>query len=113
MSNPRYSNGNLRRKYRARLKAMNAPCGICHGRLGDIHYDEPSDFNHPLSFVIDEVLPISRFREFGYDSKIEAAQDWGNVQAAHYICNARKGAKLQSEMKVKKNLTSFQSDGFW
>ena len=22
---------------------MNAPCGICHGRLGEIHYDEPSE----------------------------------------------------------------------
>ena len=52
--NPRYANGALRRKYRARLRAMGGECGICHGRLGPIHYDEPSDAAHPLSFVIDE-----------------------------------------------------------
>ena len=49
--NPRYKNGNLRRKHRARFKSMDAPCGICGGRLGPIHYDEPSDAQHPLSFV--------------------------------------------------------------
>ena len=62
MSNPRYSNGNLRRKYRARLKSIGAACGICSGRLGPIHYDEPSDSAHPLSFVIDEIRPVSRWR---------------------------------------------------
>ena len=90
MGNPRYTNGNLRRKHRARFKAMNAPCGICHGRFGPIHYDEPSDAQHPLSFVIDEIKPISRYKEYGYGSKEEAAQDWENLQAAHYCCNAAK-----------------------
>lgn len=70
---------------------MNAPCGIC-GR--PIHYDEPSDAKHPLSFVIDEVLPVSRWREFGYSSASAAAADWNNLQAAHYACNAAKGNKL-------------------
>ena len=94
MSNPRYSNGHLRRKYRARFKAMDAPCGICGGRFGPIHYDEPSDYMHPLSFVIDEIRPISRWREFGYDSPAAAARDWGNLQAAHWCCNAQKSNKL-------------------
>lgn len=53
-NNPRYANGNLRRKHRARLRAMGCECGICHGRFGPIHYDEPSDAAHPLSFVVDE-----------------------------------------------------------
>lgn len=44
--NPRSANGNLRRKHRARLKAIGGECGICRGRLGPIHYDEPSDSNH-------------------------------------------------------------------
>ena len=100
MSNPRYSNGNLRRKYRARFKAMDAPCGICHGRFGPIHYDEPSDHNHPLSFVIDEIRPISRYREFGYASKEAAARDWSNLQAAHYCCNASKGARVAEDRAV-------------
>ena len=95
MSNPRSKNGNLRRKHRARMRAIGAPCGICGGRLGPIHYDEPSDAKHPLSFVIDEIRPVSRWREFGYPSPEAAAQDWENLQAAHYYCNALKGAKIK------------------
>lgn len=94
MTNPRYANGALRRKHRARLKAMGAPCGICGGRLGPIHYDEPSDAAHPLSFVVDEIRPVARWREFGYASPRAAAEDWDNLQAAHYWCNAQKGCKL-------------------
>ena len=94
MSNPRWKNGNLRRKYRARFKAMNAPCAICRGRLGPIHYDEPSDGAHPLSFVIDEIIPISKAARFGYESKAAAAQDWNNLQPAHRICNSQKGNKI-------------------
>lgn len=113
-ANPRSANGNTRRKYRARLRQMAAPCGICHGRLGPIHYDEPSDAAHPLSFVIDEVKPISRFREFGYASKEEAARDWDNLQAAHYCCNAAKGSKIGSEVGQKKiNFFVTISDGDW
>ena len=98
-ANPRHANGNLRRKYRARLKAQGGPCGICGGGLGPIHYDEPSDAAHPLSFVVDEIRPISRFREFGYESREAAAQDWGNLQAAHYCCNAAKGNRIAADHK--------------
>ena len=98
-ANPRHANGNLRRKYRARLKAQGGPCGICGGRLGPIHYDEPSDAAHPLSFVVDEIRPISRFREFGYESREAAAQDWGNLQAAHWCCNAAKGNRIAADHK--------------
>lgn len=91
MSNPRYSNGTLRRKHRAQLRAAGAPCGICRGRYGPIHYNEPSDAQHPFSFVIDEIKPVSRWKEFGYDSPRAAAEDVNNLQAAHYCCNAAKG----------------------
>lgn len=110
--NPRNQNGNLRRKYRARFKAMDAPCGICQGRLGVIHYDEPSDHNHPLSFVIDEIKPISRYKEFGYNSKREAAEDWNNLQAAHYICNQKKGAKVNTDKHFIQTIVNV-SDGDW
>lgn len=110
-TNPRYKNGALRRKHRARFKAMAAPCGICHGRLGPIHYDEPSDAKHPLSFVIDEIKPISRWREFGYGSAAEAAQDWDNLQAAHYICNQAKGARVSEEKKIISRVSI--ADGDW
>lgn len=109
-SNPRYSNGALRRKYRARFKAMRAPCGICRGALGPIHYDEPSDPQHPLSFVIDEVRPVSRWREFGYGSPREAAEDWANLQAAHRCCNAAKSNKTAVAAAPRRpNL----ADGCW
>ena len=90
-SNPRSTNGSLRRKNRARFKAMGLPCHIC-GR--PIHYDEPSDYKHPFSFVIDEIKPVSRWNEFGYDSARQAAEDWSNLAPAHYSCNAVKGNKI-------------------
>ena len=97
-SNPRSQNGALRRKHRARFKAMAAPCGICRGRLGPIHYDEPSDAAHPLSFVIDEIKPVSKWRQFGYSSAAAAAQDWSNLQPAHRCCNAAKGARIDFDL---------------
>ena len=77
----------------ARLRAMGGECGICHGRFGPIHYDEPSDAQHPLSFVVDEIKPVSKWRQFGYSSPRAAAEDWTNLQPAHYWCNAQKGNK--------------------
>ena len=100
-TNPRYKNGNLRRKHRARFKAMDAPCGICRGKLGPIHYDEPSDAQHPLSFVIDEIKPVSKWKAYGYESPEAAARDWNNLQAAHYCCNQSKGARTPEDNRVK------------
>ena len=110
--NPRYHNGARRRKYRARFKAMGSPCGICKGKLGEIHYDEPSDSKHPLSFVIDEIKPVSRWKEFGYESREACCDDWNNLQAAHYICNLRKGARVDGET-VKNIQKVFVKDGDW
>lgn len=110
MKNPRNQNGNLRRKNRGRFRAMNASCGICGGRLGPIHYDEPSDHKHPLSFVIDEIKPISKWKEFGYASARAAAEDWNNLQAAHYVCNAQKSNKINYKINKQKPNTI---DGVW
>ncbi len=113
-NNPRSANGNLRRKYRARLMAMDSPCGICQGKLGPIHYDEPSDFKHPLSFVVDEIYPVSRWKEFGYSSARAAAEDWNNLQAAHYICNLNKSNKTMTQLQQKKVIEKITiSDGDW
>ena len=112
-SNPRYSNGSLRRKNRARIRAMGGECQICHGRLGPIHYDEPSDYKHPLSFVVDEIIPVSRWREFGYESPRAAAEDFNNLQAAHYICNQRKSNKLPNERAAFPKVRTNQLDGDW
>lgn len=119
-NNPRYKNGNLRRKYRARLKAQGGPCGICQGKLGEIHYDEPSDWKHPLSFVVDEIKPVSRWREYGYESPEAAAQDWNNLQPAHWCCNQAKSNKKpgvgEGAKETIKTITIKKiniSDGLW
>lgn len=112
-SNPRYHNGNFRRKMRARFKAMDLPCHICGGRLGSIHYDEPSDYKHPLSFVIDEIKPCSRWREFGYNSPEEACIDIDNLAPAHYCCNQAKSNKVDSDKRVLRLKNNVVSDGEW
>ena len=110
-NNPRWVNGNFRRKMRARFMAQGAPCHICRGRFGPIRYDQPSDAAHPLSFVIDEVRPVSRWREFGYESAAAAAQDVENLAPAHYACNAAKGnkTKIAAQIVSQVNLP----DGVW
>ena len=113
LKNPRYANGALRRKYRARLKAIGGECGICKGRFGPIHYDEPSDAAHPLSFVIDEIKPVSKWRQFGYSSPRAAAEDWENLQPAHYFCNAQKSNKVYGGDNPKIRYCPKISDGEW
>ena len=113
MTNPRSANGNLRRKNRARFRAMGLPCHIC-GK--PIHYDEPSDSRHPLSFVIDEVIPVSRWREYGFNSAREAAETFDNLAPAHYMCNAQKSSRTPEEMKAKahrKNVPGYVISGNW
>lgn len=111
-SNPRSKNGSKRRRYRQRFKAMGLPCHIC-GQ--PIHYDEPSDSEHPLSFVIDEIIPVSKYYLAGYNSKEQAAQDWNNLAPAHYRCNQLKGNKLNYKIKKVQQPPRGQikTDGDW
>lgn len=116
-NNPRRANGTMRNKYRARMRAMGGECGISHGRLGPIHYDEPSDVKHPLSFVIDEILPVSRWHEFGYASARAAAEDWTSLQPAHYICNQLKSNRMPGDGLKNRTVPVYQKlaaiDGDW
>lgn len=105
-NNPRSSQ--YRRKLRARMKAAELPCALC-GR--PIHYDEPSDAKHPLSFVVDEIRPVSLWRQFGYSSPADAAKDPANVQPAHWCCNARKSNHFEGERKIIFRVVA--SDGKW
>ena len=91
---------------------MGLPCALCGG---PIHYDEPSDPQHPLSFVIDERIPVSRWREYGYSSPEEAANDWDNLQPAHYICNQLKGDRVVTQNIDRKIIVRKLSvpDGEW
>ena len=76
-NNPRYANGARRRGIRERWRAIGAPCALC-GKA--IQYDLPA--GHPMSFEVDEIVPVSR----GGDPL-----DFSNTQPAHRICNQRKG----------------------
>lgn len=89
MGNPRYANGARRNELRAWLKAQGLPCAIC-GQPIDYSLEwwvDPTDGRrkrHPLSFEVDEVVPVSR----GGDPLSRS-----NVQPAHRICNQRRGNK--------------------
>lgn len=77
MGNPRYSNGAARRKLRSWLRSQGRPCHIC-GQ--PIDYSLPAA--DPLSFEVDEIVPVS---------KGGSPLDRSNVDAAHRICNQRRG----------------------
>ena len=84
---PRYANGNARRRVRAWLAAQGRPCAIC-GR--PIDYDLPA--GDPMSFEVDEIVPVSRG-----GSPI----DPGNVQPAHRIRNRRKGNRMPGDATAR------------
>ena len=113
MNNPRQANGNLRRKNRARLKARGDVCYLC-GK--PINYDS-SDPSDPFGFVIDEIIPVSRWKEFGYASPRAVAEDFNNLAPAHRLCNARKSNKTINELRqkpLKKTARAFVAqDGEW
>lgn len=86
--NPRYSNGARRRSIRARWKAIGAPCALC-GK--PIDYSLPA--GHPMSFEVDEIVPVSK----GGDPL-----DFANTQPSHRICNQRKGNGKRSAPAARK-----------
>lgn len=81
---PRKRNGHRRRQVVARLRARHDPCAIC-GQ--PIDYDLPA--GHPMSFECDEIIPVSRGG---------SEYDLNNVQAAHRICNQKRGNRLMEEL---------------
>ena len=95
-NNPRYKNSALRNKQRQYWKHRGWPCGIC-GQPIDYSLGMVTDpitgkrRMHPMAFVIDEIIPVSRWREGGYSSPEACAQDIANQRPAHYICNGRRG----------------------
>ena len=118
MGNPRKSNGSRRRRNRDRMKAEGRGCWICRafGRPDAIDYSLPA--GHPMSFELDELVPVSRYWEGGYPSKEACALDYANNDATHRCCNnwrknksvaqvlalagrARKGMHVPSPAKVR------------
>ena len=83
-TNVRYKNTNAREKLRRRLKAEHRDCWICRefGRVATIDYSLPA--GHPMSFEVDELVPVS---------KGGSPLDYNNVDAAHRRCNQWRGNK--------------------
>ena len=90
------------------MKAQGLPCHIC-GQ--PIDYQLP--FDDPMAFVIDEIIPVSRWRQFGYESPEAVAKDPGNVAPAHRICNAKKGNKIGYKPRKPLQARQCVSDGIW
>lgn len=88
-TNPRSANGNARRKLRMWLKSQRRPCWICQafGLDGEIDYSLPA--RHPLSFEVDELVPVSRGG---------SPLDRANVAAAHRRCNQWRGNRSVEEV---------------
>lgn len=80
MSNPRKTNGAKRRELQRYYRHRKDPCALC-GK--PIDYTLPA--GHPMSFEIDEIIPVS---------KGGSPYSRENTQAAHRICNQRKGNKI-------------------
>ena len=85
-SNPRWRTGE-RKKLQARYRALGLPCGLCgkpiNYELGMIVDPVTGKRRpHPMSFVIDEIVPISK----------GGAVTWDNTRPCHWVCNARRGA---------------------
>ena len=93
-SNPRRANGARRDKIRDRWRAIGAPCWICGHHidysLGMVTVNGKRR-PHPMSFVVDEVLPVSK----GGDPL-----DFENTRPAHWICNARRGDGTRRNMNA-------------
>lgn len=90
--NPRRANGSRRTRLRNRVRAMGLPCHIC-GQ--PIDYDLPA--GHPMSYELDELVPVSR----GGDPF-----DPDNVAPAHRICNQRRGNRMPGDGEMDDRATS-------
>lgn len=65
--------------------------------------------------MIDEKIPISLWEQYGYDSPEAAADDWDNLQPAHYICNALKSNKVVNNIinTRQADISANVADGEW
>ena len=77
--NPRRANGHRRTELRRWLRAQGLPCHICGM---PIDYSLPP--GDPMSFEVDEIVPVSRGG---------SPLDRDNVAPAHRLCNQRRGNK--------------------
>lgn len=96
--NARRSNGARRTANRNRMRAEGRGCWICRafGRPDAIDYSLPH--GHPMSFELDELVPVSRYWEGGYATREACALDYANNDAVHRRCNQWRGNKSVAEV---------------
>lgn len=101
-SNPRYGRQYSKRdKLRRRIAMEGRPCAIC-GKPIDYTltwWVDPVDGKrkrHPMSYELDEKIPVSKYWLGGYATPTQAATDYDNVQPAHRRCNQSKSNKVQA-----------------
>jgi 5-methylcytosine-specific restriction endonuclease McrA len=97
--NPRTKNGHRRRELRRWWKAQGLPCALC-GQ--PIDYDLPA--GNPLSFEVDEIIPVS----LGGDPLSRE-----NTQPAHRICNERKGNGTRQRYEVASAVSKLERTRDW
>ena len=88
-SNVRYADYQGRVNTRRWLRSQGRPCWICRafGRSGSIDYSLPA--RHPLSFEMDELVPVS---------KGGSPTSRSNVDATHRCCNEWRSNKSVEEV---------------
>jgi hypothetical protein len=83
------------------MKAEGRECWICKafGRPAAIDYSLPA--RHPLSFELDELIPVSKYWLGGYESREQCALDYNNNAATHRCCNNwRKNKTVDEVLKL-------------
>lgn len=103
--NPRRANSTARNALRRHVASQGLPCHIC-GR--PIDYSLPA--GHPMSFELDELVPVSRYWLGGYATPQQAALDPSNVAPAHRECNRRRGNRMPQDAKPAE---PFPTSGGW
>ena len=98
--NPRRRGGAERDRLRQRLADERRPCWICMvmGRTRAAHINYALKFPHPYSFVVDELVPVSKYWLGGYPTPEAAALDYKNLAAAHKVCNEWRSNKTVDEV---------------
>ena len=88
MGNPRYTNGAARRRAQSRLRAEALPCWMC-----GIPIDYSAPKGDPMSFQVDELVPVS---------KGGSPTDRANLAPAHACCNNWRKAKSVATVQAVK-----------
>ena len=76
-------------------------CYLCNGAKGVIRYDVK--WPHPLSAVVDHVVPITYFKHLPDAERRRAVMDMENLKPAHKVCNESKQDSLPDQSMLKCN----------